>query len=105
MPKKRKANTPPNIAIQSDKAPNVFLGSEEDPMQHLLVYDDKVPTDPKIIAHKNLFYEQIIQHYKTTNNRTFMSRHEMDGLVHMIRGDLSDTSANAYKGLCCAGIW
>jgi hypothetical protein len=38
-----------------------------------------------------------MQHYKTTNNRAFMSRREMDGLVQMIKGDLSDSSANAYK--------
>jgi hypothetical protein len=65
--------------------------------QHLVTHEEPTTSDPKVIAHKNLFYEQIIQHYKTTNNRAFMTRHEMDGLVHMIKGDESTTSANAYK--------
>jgi hypothetical protein len=95
--KRRKTHTPPNIAVQSDETPNVFLGSDEDPMQHLVVHEDESTTDPKVIAHKNLFYETIIRQYKTTNNRAFVSRRERDGLIQMIKGDLSDTRANAYK--------
>jgi hypothetical protein len=61
--KTRKANTPPNIAIQSDEAPNVFLGSDEDPMQHLVVHDNEVPVDPKVIAHEKFVLPLITGHF------------------------------------------
>jgi hypothetical protein len=60
----------PEMAVQSLELPNVFK-HESDPME------DQSPsitsTDPKVIAHKKLFYELIEQHCKTTTNRAMMN--------------------------------
>jgi hypothetical protein len=79
---------PPNIAVQSSETPNQFLGADEDPMPQLGNYEEAPFSDPKVTAHKNLFYEQIERHSKTTTTRAMMSREEMDALVHMIKGDV-----------------
>jgi hypothetical protein len=94
--KKPIATTPPNIAVQSSETPNLFVGTEEVPAEQVVLGDD-LSSDPKVTAHKTLFYEQIITHYKTVKNRAFMSRREMDGLVHIIKGDVTSTTATSYK--------
>jgi hypothetical protein len=53
----------PITAVQDDVNPNVYLGTT-DPMETDAAVDRSA--DPKIVAHRSLFYDQIVQHYSTT---------------------------------------
>ncbi len=84
----------PEMAVQSLELPNVFK-HESDPME------DQSPSitgmDPKVVAHKKLFYELIEQHYKTTTNQAMMNRQEMDDPSKLIRRETQSKTSNTYK--------
>jgi hypothetical protein len=83
----------PITAVQDDVNPNVYLGTA-DPMETDAAVDRSA--DPKIVAHRSLFYDQIVQHYKSTNNRAMMSRKAMDELVLLIKGEKKSKSSSDY---------
>jgi hypothetical protein len=84
----------PITALQDDNIPNLYLGTM-DPMQTDTEAD--APVDPKVEAHRSLFYQQIEEHYKTTNTRALMSRDEMDAMVRLIKEDTKTKKSSEYK--------
>ena len=84
----------PGMAVQSLEILNLFE-CESNPME------DQSPSitgmDPKVVAHKKLFYELIEQHYKTTTNQAMMNRQETDDPSKLIRRETQSKTSNTYK--------
>jgi hypothetical protein len=84
----------PITALQDDNIPNLYLGTM-DPMQTNTKAD--APVDPKVDAHRSLFYQQIEEHYKTTSTRALMSRNEMDAMVQLFKENTKTRNSSEYK--------
>jgi hypothetical protein len=81
-----------NTAVKDDVIPNIYLASD-DPVEEVKA----AAADPKVEAHRELFYQQIQGHYKCTNNRAMMSRRDMDDVVKLIKGDIESKNSTDYK--------
>jgi hypothetical protein len=81
-----------NTAVKDDVIPNIYLASD-DPVEEV----EAAAADPKVEAHRELFYQQIQGHYQCTNNRAMMSRRDMDDVVKLIKGDIKSKNSTDYK--------